>query len=91
MCIEVTYGIFAHIRAMHLICNCSGCTVVRNSMLERMEKVKVKFGVGESLWNRWQAWVKNRELWPQRTGLIHGDVQEIHEHHLKDGVHGSFL
>lgn len=50
----------------------------RLSMIERMEKVKAKFGVEESLWNRWQSWVNNKELWPQRTGLIHGDVHAGH-------------
>ncbi|SCC24607.1 Macrolide 2-phosphotransferase II [Bacillus cereus] len=50
----------------------------RKSMIERMEKVKANFGVGKSLWNRWQAWIKNEELWPQRTGLIHGDVHAGH-------------
>ncbi|WP_458796635.1 macrolide 2'-phosphotransferase [Priestia filamentosa] len=50
----------------------------RLSMIERMEKVKAKFGVGESLWKRWQSWVNNKELWPLRTGLIHGDVHAGH-------------
>ena len=50
----------------------------RKSMIERMEKVKAEFGVGESLWKRWQTWVKNEELWPQETGLIHGDVHAGH-------------
>lgn len=50
----------------------------RQSMVERMEKVKAKFGVGEALWNRWQAWVSNDALWPTETGLIHGDVHAGH-------------
>nr|WP_308218778.1 macrolide 2'-phosphotransferase MphM [Bacillus cereus group sp. BfR-BA-01347] len=50
----------------------------RKSMIERMEKVKAKFDGGKSLWNRWQAWIKNEELWPQKTGLIHGDVHAGH-------------
>ncbi|MFD2922161.1 macrolide 2'-phosphotransferase [Halobacillus naozhouensis] len=50
----------------------------RLSMIERMEKVKAKFGVGESLWNRWKSWVNNKELWPLRTGLTHGDVHAGH-------------
>ncbi|MBY7143999.1 macrolide 2'-phosphotransferase [Virgibacillus sp. NKC19-3] len=47
-------------------------------MIERMEKVKAKFGVGESLWNRWMLWVNNKELWPLRTGLTHGDIHAGH-------------
>jgi len=50
----------------------------RTSMIERMEKVKSIFGVSQSLWNRWQAWVKNDEIWPKETGLIHGDVHAGH-------------
>lgn len=50
----------------------------RKSMIERMEKVKKRFSVGESLWNRWQKWVNNDEMWPKETGLIHGDVHAGH-------------
>ncbi len=50
----------------------------RQSMIERMEAVKEKFGVGEALWNRWQAWVNNDEMWPKRTGFIHGDIHAGH-------------
>ncbi|UOQ48736.1 macrolide 2'-phosphotransferase [Gracilibacillus caseinilyticus] len=50
----------------------------RLSMMERMEKVKAQFGVSESLWNRWQLWVNNKELWPVNTGLTHGDVHAGH-------------
>ncbi len=64
---------------------------VRESMIERMEKVKAKFGLGESLWNRWQAWVKNEELWPQRTGLIHGDVHAGHTMIDKDANVTGFI
>jgi macrolide phosphotransferase len=63
----------------------------RNSMIERMEKVKAKFGVGESLWNRWQTWVKNKELWPQITGLIHGDVHAGHTMINKDANVTGFI
>ncbi|WP_078382120.1 macrolide 2'-phosphotransferase [Sutcliffiella halmapala] len=51
---------------------------VRQSMVERMEKVKAKFGVGENLWSRWQEWISNDALWPQETGLVHGDVHAGH-------------
>lgn len=51
---------------------------VRQSMKERMDSVKAKFGVGESLWNRWQTWLNDDELWPRETGFIHGDIHAGH-------------
>ncbi|AOT69509.1 macrolide 2'-phosphotransferase [Geosporobacter ferrireducens] len=51
---------------------------VRQLMKKRMDAVKVKFGVGESLWNRWQMWLNNDELWPKETGFIHGDLHAGH-------------
>lgn len=50
----------------------------RQSMKERMDAVKEKIGVGELLWNRWQTWIKDDEMWPKKTGLIHGDVHAGH-------------
>ena len=50
----------------------------RQSMRERMDSVKAKFGVGDSLWSRWQAWLEDDEMWPKETGLIHGDVHAGH-------------
>lgn len=50
----------------------------RQSMKERMDAVKTTFGVGESLWNRWQVWLNDDELWPKATRLIHGDVHAGH-------------
>ncbi|WP_042150035.1 macrolide 2'-phosphotransferase [Paucisalibacillus sp. EB02] len=50
----------------------------RASMKERMEKVKAKFGVAEDLWTRWQTWLNNKDIWPQTTGLIHGDLHAGH-------------
>ncbi|MFD1064762.1 macrolide 2'-phosphotransferase [Oceanobacillus locisalsi] len=47
-------------------------------MEERMEKVKKRFGVADGLWNRWQTWLHNEELWPQETGLMHGDLHAGH-------------
>ena len=51
---------------------------VRISMKQRMDDVKAKFGVGENLWNRWQAWINDDEVWPMKTGLIHGDIYAGH-------------
>lgn len=50
----------------------------RMSMKQRMDDVKVKIGVGENLWNRWQAWINDDEMWPKKTGLIHGDIHAGH-------------
>ncbi|MEN2768016.1 macrolide 2'-phosphotransferase [Ornithinibacillus xuwenensis] len=51
---------------------------VRLTMKKRMDAVKEKFGVGEALWNRWQKWVNDEEMWPKETGLIHGDIHPGH-------------
>lgn len=51
---------------------------VRQLMKERMDVVKAKFGVGESLWNRWQTWLNDDEVWPKKTGFIHGDIHAGH-------------
>ncbi|KKI93278.1 macrolide 2'-phosphotransferase [Bacillus sp. SA1-12] len=51
---------------------------IRQSMKERMNAVKERFGVGESLWNRWQAWIHNEKMWPKQTGMIHGDIHAGH-------------
>lgn len=47
-------------------------------MKERMGKVKEHFGVADDLWSRWQAWLNNNEIWPNETGLMHGDVHAGH-------------
>lgn len=50
----------------------------RDAMKNRMIRVKEKYGVGDELWKRWQAWVDNDKMWPKHTGLIHGDVHAGH-------------
>lgn len=50
----------------------------RQSMKERMEAVKIEFGVGEFLWNRWKEWLSDNEMWPKQVGFIHGDVHAGH-------------
>ncbi|WP_094702457.1 macrolide 2'-phosphotransferase [Brevibacillus laterosporus] len=50
----------------------------RSSMKERMDKVKMTFGVSDELWNRWQNWLANDSLWPKKTALIHGDLHAGH-------------
>ncbi|MDM5212559.1 macrolide 2'-phosphotransferase [Peribacillus sp. NJ4] len=50
----------------------------RESMKERMNAVREEFGVGDTLWTRWQQWLQNNEMWSMKTGLIHGDVHAGH-------------
>lgn len=50
----------------------------RESMQSRMTNVKDTFGVNQELWDRWQAWISNDALWPNHTGLCHGDVHPGH-------------
>lgn len=51
---------------------------VKQKMQDRMNAVKEKFGVEESLWNRWQRWLNDEDMWPKETGLIHGDLHPGH-------------
>ncbi|TCW41458.1 macrolide phosphotransferase [Laceyella sacchari] len=51
---------------------------LREAMRQRMEKVKVHFGVSQPLWDRWQKWLANDVLWPKQTELIHGDLHVGH-------------
>ncbi|MBY0098424.1 macrolide 2'-phosphotransferase [Mesobacillus maritimus] len=51
---------------------------LRDSMRERMKKVKDEYGVGEELWSRWQEWLENEELWPKESAFIHGDLHAGH-------------
>jgi macrolide phosphotransferase len=50
----------------------------RRSMKERMDAVRENIGVGDLLWDRYQTWIQNDEMWPKKTGLIHGDVHAGH-------------
>lgn len=50
----------------------------KRSMKDRMDAVRGKIGVGDSMWDRWQSWIQNDEMWPKKTGLIHGDVHAGH-------------
>lgn len=51
---------------------------IREDMKQRMDKVKEVIGVSEILWNRWQTWLNEDELWPEQVGFIHGDVHPGH-------------
>ena len=50
----------------------------RKNMRTRMEKVKEEFNVNQTLWRRWQKWLDDDSLWPDRTALIHGELHAGH-------------
>lgn len=58
---------------------------IKQDMSNRMDAVKKEFGVGESLWDRWQSWLENDELWPETSCLIHGDLHPGHTMIKKSG------
>ncbi|MBM6614620.1 macrolide 2'-phosphotransferase [Desemzia sp. RIT804] len=51
---------------------------VRQHMKERMDKIKETYDVEETLWNRWQVWLNDDTMWPNKTGMIHGDLHPGH-------------
>ncbi|MEG3848076.1 macrolide 2'-phosphotransferase [Microcoleus sp. herbarium19] len=51
---------------------------VRVEMKHRMDAAKSEFGVGQTLWERWQSWLYNDEVWMQETVLTHGDLHAGH-------------
>jgi len=55
-----------------------GASDLRASMKERMERVKEKYHVNPSLWDRWQAWLAEDSLWPSHIGVKHGDIHPGH-------------
>jgi macrolide phosphotransferase len=51
---------------------------VRVEMKHRMDAVKSEFGVGQTLWKRWQSWLHNDDIWMQETVLTHGELHAGH-------------
>jgi macrolide phosphotransferase len=47
-------------------------------MQHRMDVVRSEFGVGQPLWERWQSWLYNDEIWMQKTVLTHSDLHAGH-------------
>ena len=47
---------------------------LQTSMKERMDTVNNRYKVNKSLWERWQKWIDDEEMWPKETGFIHGDL-----------------
>lgn len=55
-----------------------GANELRTSMNQRMERVKEKYHVNPSLWERWQVWLAEDALWPSHVGVKHGDLHPGH-------------
>lgn len=51
---------------------------VRVEMKHRMDAVKKEFSVDKTLWERWQSWLDNDEVWMRETVLTHGDLHAGH-------------
>ncbi|GAP96665.1 macrolide 2'-phosphotransferase [Leptolyngbya sp. NIES-2104] len=51
---------------------------VRVEMKQRMDAVKKEFAVDQTLWERWQSWLHNDEMWTQETVLTHGELHAGH-------------
>lgn len=51
---------------------------VRVEMKQRMDAVKKEFAVAQTLWERWQSWLHNDEMWTQETVLTHGELHAGH-------------
>jgi macrolide phosphotransferase len=47
---------------------------LRQHMKRRMERIKKTFDIADSLWERWQEWLQQEEMWPEKVGVIHGDL-----------------
>jgi macrolide phosphotransferase len=51
---------------------------IRSDMKHRMAAVGNEFGVGQALWERWQSWLHNDDMWMQKTVLTHGELHAGH-------------
>lgn len=51
---------------------------LKESMRKRIETVRKHYEMNEKLLERWQKWLEDEEIWPERTGFIHGDLYPGH-------------
>lgn len=58
---------------------------LRQIMSSRIEKVRNEFKVSEDLLKRWKKWIEDEEMWPKKTGVIHGNL--FPGHTLVDNNH----
>jgi macrolide phosphotransferase len=51
---------------------------VRENLQEKMLRVQKELGVADTLWQQWQAWLRDDSYWPTHSCLVHGDLQAAH-------------
>lgn len=51
---------------------------VIENMKKRMEKVKEDYEVHAARWDSWQKWLEDKEMWPDFTAPVHGDLHAGH-------------
>ena len=51
---------------------------LKESMKQRMNRVKEEYTINPKLWDRWQAWLDEDSLWPNHIGIKHGDLHPGH-------------
>ncbi|WP_239617689.1 macrolide 2'-phosphotransferase [Cohnella mopanensis] len=51
---------------------------VRRTLSNKMDEIHRIFGVSETLWQRWQAWLAEDSYWPTHSSLVHGDLHPGH-------------
>ncbi|MEY8370249.1 macrolide 2'-phosphotransferase [Aerococcaceae bacterium 50-4] len=63
---------------------------LRANMQARIDAVKAKYTVHQSLLNRWETWLNDESLWPNQVGFYHGDLFPGHillaENHKVSGI-----
>jgi len=55
-----------------------GANELRAVMKQRMERVNEQYDVNQDLWDRWQVWLAEDDLWPTHVGVKHGDLHPGH-------------
>ncbi|AJD90336.1 macrolide 2'-phosphotransferase [Jeotgalibacillus malaysiensis] len=61
----------------------AGITIIegkdmRAAMKERMNRIKQHFDIHPALWERWEKWLANEQIWPAHSGVRHGDLHPGH-------------
>lgn len=56
----------------------SGPEGLRRRWREKLDRVAEHFPIAPSLRERWEAWLAEDELWPDRTVLTHGEIYPAH-------------
>ncbi|MDZ5712755.1 macrolide 2'-phosphotransferase [Jeotgalibacillus haloalkalitolerans] len=61
----------------------AGITIIegkdmRTAMKKRMNHIKEHFDIHPALWERWENWLANEQIWPAHAGVRHGDLHPGH-------------